>query len=59
MDGTGVTTVRKPNRIIGRRGTKQLGAITSASEAHLLLLQTQDQQVEILFLLHVTLFSPE
>ena len=30
MDKTGVTTIRKPDRIIGRRGTKQIGAITSA-----------------------------
>ena len=30
MDEIGVTTVRKPDRIIGRRGTKQIGAITSA-----------------------------
>ena len=30
MDETGVTTVRKPDRIIKRRGTKQIGAITSA-----------------------------
>ena len=28
MDETGVTTIRKPDRIIGRRGTKQIGAIT-------------------------------
>ena len=27
MDETGVTTVRKPNKIIGRRGTKQIGII--------------------------------
>ena len=27
MDETGITTVRKPDRIIGRRGTKQIGAI--------------------------------
>ena len=27
MDKTGVTTVRKPNKIIGRRGTKQIGTI--------------------------------
>ena len=30
MDKTSVTTVLKPDRIIGRRGTKQIGAITSA-----------------------------
>ena len=28
MDETGITTLRKPDRIIGRRGTKQIGAIT-------------------------------
>ena len=27
IDETGVTIVRKPDRIIGRRGTKQIGAI--------------------------------
>ena len=30
MDKTGVTTVRKPDRIIGRCETKQIGAIPSA-----------------------------
>ena len=30
MDETGITTVRKPDRIIGRHGTKQIGAITLA-----------------------------
>ena len=30
MDEAGVTTVRKLDRIIGKRGTKQIGAITSA-----------------------------
>ena len=29
MDKTGITIVRKPDRIIGRRRTKQIGAITS------------------------------
>ena len=37
MDEAGVTTVRKPDRIIGRRGTKQIGAITSAERGTLLL----------------------
>ena len=32
MNETGVTTVRKPDKIIGRRGTKQIGAITSAEK---------------------------
>ena len=36
MDETGVTTVRKPDRIIGRRGTKQIGAITSAERSTLI-----------------------
>ena len=36
MDETGVTTVRKPDRIIGRRGTKQIGAITSAKRGTLI-----------------------
>ena len=30
MEETGITTVRKPDRIIGRHGTKQIGAITLA-----------------------------
>ncbi|XP_030760721.1 uncharacterized protein LOC115885835 [Sitophilus oryzae] len=29
LDETGVTTVQKPNRIVAKRGTKQVGAITS------------------------------
>ena len=36
MDETGVTTVRKPDRIIGRRGTKQIGVITSAERGTLI-----------------------
>ena len=36
MDETGVTTVLKPDRIIGRSGTKQLGAITSAKRGTLI-----------------------
>ena len=36
MDKTGVTTVRKPDRIIGRRGTKQIGGITSAERSTLI-----------------------
>ena len=36
MDETGVTTVRKPDKIIGRRGTKQTGAITSAERGTLI-----------------------
>ena len=36
MDEAGVTTVRKPDRIIGKRGTKQIGAITSAERGSLI-----------------------
>ena len=36
MDETGVTTVCKPDGIIGRRGTKQIGAITSAERGTLI-----------------------
>ena len=36
MDETGITTVRKPDRIIGRRGTKQIGAITSTERGTLI-----------------------
>ena len=35
MDETGVTTVLKPDRIIVRRGTKQIGAITSVERGTL------------------------
>lgn len=30
MDETGITTVQKPNKVIARRGFKQIGRITSA-----------------------------
>ena len=36
MGETGVTTVRKPDRIIGRSGVKQIGAITSAERGTLI-----------------------
>ena len=36
MGETGVTTVHKPDRIIGRRGTKQIGVITSAERGTLI-----------------------
>ena len=39
MDETGVTTVLKPDRIIGRRGTKQIGAITSAERGTLITVE--------------------
>lgn len=35
VDETGVTTVQKPNRIVAKRGTKQVGAITSAERGTL------------------------
>lgn len=35
MDETGVTTVQKPDRVIAKRGTKQVGAITSAERGAL------------------------
>ena len=38
MDERGVTTVRNPDRIIERRGTKQIGAITSAERGTLISL---------------------
>ena len=36
MNDRGVITVRKTDRIIGRRGTKQIGAITSAERGTLI-----------------------
>ena len=36
MDETSVIIVRKPDRIIGKRGTKQIGAITSAERGILI-----------------------
>ncbi|XP_072758706.1 uncharacterized protein [Anoplolepis gracilipes] len=38
MDETGVTTVHKPNKIIAKRGTQQVGAITSAERGTLVTL---------------------
>lgn len=35
MDETGITTVQKPNRIVAKRGVKQVGAITSAERGTL------------------------
>ena len=35
-DETGVTTVQKPNRIVARKGSKQVGAITSAERGVLI-----------------------
>ena len=36
MDETDVTTVRKPDRVIGRRGTKQRGTVTSVERGTLI-----------------------
>ncbi|GBP12707.1 hypothetical protein EVAR_10346_1 [Eumeta japonica] len=38
MDETGVTTVQKPNKIVGACGQKQVGAITSAERGTLVTL---------------------
>lgn len=38
MDETGVTTVQKPNKVIARRGFKQIGAVTSAERGSLVTL---------------------
>lgn len=35
MDETGVTTVQRPDRIVGRRGFKQIGKLTSAERGSL------------------------
>ena len=39
MDETGVTTAGKPDRIIGRSGTKQIHAITSAERGTLITVE--------------------
>ncbi|XP_066585533.1 uncharacterized protein [Prorops nasuta] len=38
VDETGVTTVQKPNRIVARRGARQVGALTSAERGTLVTL---------------------
>lgn len=38
MDETGVTTVQKPNKVVARKGLKQVGAITSAERGTLVTL---------------------
>lgn len=38
VDETGVTTVQKPDRVVARRGTRQVGAITSAERGTLVTL---------------------
>lgn len=40
MDETGLTTVQKPGKIIGRRGVKQIGAITSGERGTLVTIAT-------------------
>lgn len=35
VDETGITTVQKPNRIVCRKGTRQVGALTSAERGTL------------------------
>ncbi|KAJ8942203.1 hypothetical protein NQ318_021090 [Aromia moschata] len=35
VDETGITTVQKPNRIVTKRGTRQVGALTSAERGNL------------------------
>lgn len=38
VDETGVTTVQKPDRVVARRGTRQVGALTSAERGNLVTL---------------------
>lgn len=38
MDETGITTVHKPNKVVARRGFKQVGSITSAERGTLVTL---------------------
>lgn len=38
MDETGVTTVQKPNKVVAKRGFKQIGAITLAERETLVTL---------------------
>lgn len=38
MDETGILTVQKPNRVVARRGFKQIGAVTSAERGTLVTL---------------------
>lgn len=38
MDETGIVTVQKPNRVVARRGFKQIGAVTSAERGTLVTL---------------------
>lgn len=38
MDETWITTVQKPNKIVARRGFKQIGSITSAERGTLVTL---------------------
>ena len=38
MDDTGITTVQTPDRVIARRGVKQVGRVTSGERGHLVTL---------------------
>lgn len=38
MDETGITTVQKPDRVVGRRGVRQVGRLTSAERGTLVTL---------------------
>lgn len=38
VDETGVTTVQKPDRVVAKRGTKQVGSVTSAERGTLVTL---------------------
>ncbi|KAL4107719.1 hypothetical protein QTP88_018015 [Uroleucon formosanum] len=38
MDETGITTVQKPNKVVARKGSKQIGRITSAERGTLVTL---------------------
>lgn len=40
MDETGITTVQKPNRVLARRGTKQVSAMTSTKRGVLVTVAT-------------------
>ena len=36
VDETGVTTVQRPDKVVARRGTRQVGAVTSAERGTLI-----------------------
>ena len=43
IDGKGVTTVQKPNHIVARRGSKQVGAMTSGERGILVTIACAEQ----------------